>query len=114
MWEPFRAPCSPRLFTTEELFHYGEVKEALHRDWLQGRVEVIVATCAFGMGVHHGGVRQIFHYTIPSSLTALAQEWGRAGRDGGDAECVLLYSYSDKQRVESYDSGRRDTATTRP
>ena len=64
--------------------------------------------------MHHGGVRQIFHYTIPSSLTALAQEWGRAGRDGEDAECVLLYSYSDKQRVESYDAGRRDTTTTRP
>jgi superfamily II DNA helicase RecQ len=56
-----------------------EVKEALHRAWLSGELQVIVATSAFGMGVHHSSVRHIFHWSLPESMSALSQVCGRRG-----------------------------------
>ena len=78
-----------------------EVKTLHHQQWLRGEVQVMVATSAFGMGVHKGDVRLVLHWTIPDSILNLYQEWGRAGRDGEPARCVLLYTYRDKGRVES-------------
>ena len=62
-----------------------EAKEALHQQWLDDETRVIVATSAFGMGVHKPDVRLVVHWTMPDSIMALSQEWGRAGRDGAPA-----------------------------
>ncbi len=64
-------------------------------DFKSERLNVVVATVAFGMGIDRGDVRTVVHATIPKSVEAYQQETGRAGRDGLPAECVLLYSGAD-------------------
>ncbi|WP_427982042.1 DNA helicase RecQ [Agarivorans sp.] len=67
------------------------VQEQFQRD----EVEVVVATVAFGMGIDKPNVRYVFHYDIPRNIEAYYQETGRAGRDGTEAEAVLLYDPAD-------------------
>ncbi len=73
-----------------------EVRRRIQDDFTAGRIQVVVATSAFGMGVDIAGVRRVIHYHLPGSLEAYYQEAGRAGRDGRPAECTLLYSPADR------------------
>ena len=67
----------------------------------QERLDVVVATVAFGMGIDRSSVRCVLHACLPKSIEHYQQETGRAGRDGLEAECVLLYTASDAIRWES-------------
>jgi ATP-dependent DNA helicase RecQ len=67
-------------------------------DFLGERLDIVVATVAFGMGIDRGDVRCVVHASMPKSVEAYQQETGRAGRDGLPAECVLLYSAADAVR----------------
>ena len=70
-------------------------RSAAQDDFLYDRIRVIVATCAFGMGIDKSDVRYVLHHNMPGNLEAYYQEAGRAGRDGETAECVLLFSAQD-------------------
>ena len=80
----------------------GEQRHTTQEAFMGGRVEIVVATTAFGMGIDKADVRFVVHYNLPGTLEAYYQEAGRAGRDGKPSRCLLLYNASDRYIQEYF------------
>lgn len=95
------------------LCYHGGIKDEertlLQQRFMEGTVPVAVATNAFGMGIDRSDLRFIVHYDIPGSVEALFQECGRAGRDGKDSHCLLLYSHDSVETQKFFIEGSNPT-----
>lgn len=97
-------------------FHAGHTDEHKQRVlawWTSGKNGVVVATVAFGMGIHRADVRFVVHWCVPGNLLSYFQEIGRAGRDRMYAECVLFYSRDDVELIRDCLHSSRGSAQDR-
>jgi ATP-dependent DNA helicase RecQ len=97
------------------VYHAGLTRDertAAQDRFMRGEVEVVAATNAFGMGVDKPDIRSVIHFNLPGTLEAYYQEAGRAGRDGLNAECVLLFSHSDRFLQELFIENEYPPAAT--
>ncbi len=101
--ETLSAQLADRGFSVRP-YHAGLTDEDRHRfqtEFIRDDVRIMVATIAFGMGIDKPNVRFVVHYDLPKSVENYYQEIGRAGRDGLDAECLLLFSHGDIPRLKT-------------
>jgi ATP-dependent DNA helicase RecQ len=87
------------------VYHAGldrAAREASQEDFRKDRLDVMVATIAFGMGIDKPDIRYVIHRDLPKSIEGYSQEIGRAGRDGADADCILFYGWGDVIGLERF------------